>query len=86
MDTFSSETYFIIKGHFRDNAQVVVILVECALICNIHSPPYVSGEVSFFQRLSVCPSVRQPDMIPVSEVQIPSNMYTALNLCFFCNL
>ena len=31
-------------------------------------------------------SVRRSDMIPVLEVQIPSNMSAALNLCFLCNL
>ena len=31
-------------------------------------------------------SVRPSDMIPVSAVQILSNMSVALNLCFLCNL
>ena len=33
----------------------------------------------FSQRLSMCPSV-------VSEVQVPSNISVAPNLCFLCNL
>ena len=31
-------------------------------------------------------SIRPPDIIPVSEVQIPFNKSVALNLCFLCNL
>ena len=56
------------------------------LICNIYTLPHVSGEVLFSKRLSVCLSARSSDMIPVSEVQVPSNMSIALTLCFLCYL
>ena len=48
--------------------------------------PHVSGEVLFSKRQSVCLSARSSDMIPVSAVQVPSNMSIALTLCFLCNL
>ena len=40
----------------------------------------------FSHCLSVCTSVRSSSMIPVSEVQIPSDMSVALNLFCLCNL
>ena len=57
-----------------------------SLICNIYTLPHVSGEVLFSERLSVCLSARSSDMIPVLEVQVPSNMSIALTLCFLCYL
>ena len=40
-----------------------------------------------FPNVSICGSVHPSvDMIPVLEMQIPSNLSVAPNLCFLCNL
>ena len=66
--------------------KVLYFQYNAALICNIHTPPHVSGEVVFSERLSVCPSVHPSDMNPVSEVEITSNISVVLILHFLCNL